>query len=194
MRRTGTLIVALLFWAGNCAAQHSSQMSDVNFRYSAQVSNTDGVNRSSFTLRGGAAEAAWSITDLRKHTTLETVADFGVEHTGAVANADYGLTLTTIAFGPRLKTSVNGKTSIFAQMLYGVALGTGSQFPQSNSFTSSASSYALSLGGGAEIALNKRWSIRAAQLDYLRTGLPNISSNWQNSLRVAGGVTLRLHP
>jgi len=194
MKRTGTLAVALLLCAGNCAAQHSGEMSGVNFRYTAQISKTDGDNSSSFTLGGGAAEAAWTMTGFRKDASLETVADFAVEHTGIVANAGYGLTLTTIAFGPRLRAPVNRKTSLFGQMLYGVALGSGSQFPQDNSLVSSASSYALSFGGGAEVALNKRWSIRIAQLDYLRTGLPNISSDWQSSLRVTGGITLHLHP
>jgi len=30
--------------------------------------------------------------------------------------------------------------------------------------------------------------VRAIELDYLRTGLPNNSTNWQNHLKIASGL------
>jgi hypothetical protein len=192
MRKIAILLVVLLSWTGICAAQHSDAIPDVNLRYSAQISNASGRDCSYFTLQGGAIEAAWTLAAFRKGVALDGVADLGVDHTATINNAGYGLTLTTITFGPRLKFPVHRKVSLFGQMLYGVAIGSDSEFPRGSSIHSSATSYALSLGGGAEIALNKRVSIRAAQVDYLRTGLPNISSDGQNSLRVGAGITLHL--
>ena len=56
---------------------------------------------------------------------------------------------------------------------------------------SSANSFALDLGGGADYSISQRFSLRAVQLDYLRTSLPNIDSGWQNNLRIGVGVTVR---
>jgi hypothetical protein len=49
----------------------------------------------------------------------------------------------------------------------------------------------LDLGAGADVPLNKRISARILQLDYLRTTLPNNTTNWQNNLRIGAGLTLR---
>jgi len=55
---------------------------------------------------------------------------------------------------------------------------------------SSANSFALNLGAGADYSLNKSISVRILQLDYLHTELPNNTSNWQNNLRIGAGLTL----
>jgi hypothetical protein len=54
---------------------------------------------------------------------------------------------------------------------------------------SSATSFALDLGAGAEHAINNRVAIRMVQVEYLRTSLPNNSTDWQNNLRISAGVT-----
>jgi opacity protein-like surface antigen len=84
------------------------------------------------------------------------------------------------------------KAQPFAQALFGLAHGSGSEFPHSgNGLTTSANSFAFDLGAGADFPVNKRLSVRILQLDYLRTALPNNSNNWQNNLRISAGLTLR---
>jgi len=84
------------------------------------------------------------------------------------------------------------KVKSFAQALFGLAHGSGSEFPHSgNVLTTSANSFVLDLGTGADIPVNKRLSVRILQLDYLRTALPNNSNDWQNNLRIGAGLTLR---
>jgi opacity protein-like surface antigen len=113
-------------------------------------------------------------------------ADIGVEHTGSVSNAGYGLTLSTFTAGSRFGLSVK-KAQLFRS-----AHGSGSEFPHSgNVLTTSTNSFAFDLGAGADFPVNQRLSVRILQLDYLRTALPNNSNNWQNNLRFGAGLALR---
>jgi hypothetical protein len=135
-----------------------------------------------------AGDAYWNLLKAGG-SGIGLAADAGVEHTATVNNANYGLTLTTLTFGPRVELPVH-KVQVFGQALFGFAHGSGSQFPSGNSLVPSATSFALDLGGAADYSLGKRFSIRIAQLDYLRTDLPNTTSNWQNNLRIGAGLTL----
>jgi len=184
-------LVSLLCLALVTAARAQLLPRDAGLRYSEQVSNSPAGSCGCFTLQGGAADAAWNLGHLSSALHLRLAADVGVEHTGNVNNAGYGLTLSTFTAGPRFNLPGN-KVKPFAQALFGLAHGSGSEFPHSgNILTTSANSFALDLGAGADIPVNKRLSVRILQLDYLRTALPNNSNNWQNNLRVGAGLTLR---
>ena len=93
---------------------------------------------------------------------------------------------------PLVIASVCSRLKPFAQALFGFAHGSDSAFPQRSALEDSANSFALDIGGGADYGLRKRFSTRVLQLDYLRSGLPNGSTNWQNNLRIGAGLTLRL--
>jgi opacity protein-like surface antigen len=183
-------LVALLCLALATFAQAQVLPQDVGLRYGEQVSNSPAGSCGCFTLQGGAADASWNLGHLSSALHLRLAADVGAEHTGNVNNAGYGLTLSTFTAGPRFNLPGN-KVKPFAQALFGLAHGSGSEFPQGNSQESSANSFALDLGAGADIPVNKRLSVRILQLDYLRTALPNNSTNWQNNLRIGAGLTLR---
>ncbi len=163
----------------------------VNIRYSAQVSNSPVGTCGCFTMEGVAGDLYLGV----KHFAgagLGVVADVGVEHTGNENGAGYGLTLTTLAFGPRVVLLPVHKLHPFAQVLVGFARGAQSEFPKNNALVSSATSLALYTGGGADYSVNKRISVRLVQAEYLRTDLPNNSNNWQNNLRIGAGITLHL--
>jgi peptidoglycan-associated lipoprotein len=159
-------------------------------RYSEEISNAPAGGCGCFTLQGAAADAYWNIGHIGSALHLGLAADAGVENTGSVNGAGHGLTLSTFTAGPRFRLPV-GKTHAFVQALFGLAHGSGSDFPSGNVFIHSANSFALDLGAGADYPLNKSISVRILQLDYLRTTLPNNSNNWQNNLRIAAGLTLR---
>lgn len=192
MRKIALTFVALLCVASACGAYAQVVPGSVNLRFSEQVSNAAPGNCGCFGLEGVAGDAAWSLMSLGgKHgMALNAAADLGVVHTSQVSGGDYGLTLTTFAAGPRLRLPGN-RLQPFAQALFGLAHGSGSQFPSGNTLVASATSFALDLGAGADYSLNSRLSIRALQLDYLRTSLPNVFSGWQNNLRIGVGVTVR---
>jgi opacity protein-like surface antigen len=166
---------------------------EVNLRYSEQVSNSPAGTCGCFALEGAAGDFYWNVMHIgaMHKAGLGVAADIGVAHTGNVNGDGYGLTLTTYSAGPRFVLPSARKLSPFAQALFGLAHGSGSQFPQGDSLVSSANSFGLNLGAGADYSLNKRISLRILQLDYLRTDLPNNSSNWQNNLRAGAGITLQ---
>ncbi len=167
--------------------------SQVNLRFSEQLSNGPAGQCGCFTLSGGAGDLYWKILHMPGSRALGVglAADAGVEHTGNENGAGYGLTLTTLTAGPRLQLPSAHHLHPFAQALFGFAHGSGSQFPQQNSLVSSANSFALDFGGGADYFLPSHLiSIRVLQADYLRTELPNNTNDWQNNLRIGAGITL----
>lgn len=188
MQKCAMAAIAMLSLALASSARAQAVPGTVNFRFSEQISNAPAGNCGCFGLEGAAADADWRLAGFGA-AHLSLVADVGVEHTGAVTNAPYGLTLTTLTAGPRLWLP-DRKLHIFGQVLFGFGHGSNSEFPENNTLVSSANSFALDVGGGADYAIGKRFAVRVLQLDYLRTSLPNASNNWQDNLRVGAGLTL----
>jgi hypothetical protein len=194
VKRFGVFLVALLLASRFSAAQTPLLPQQINVRYDAQISNAPAGTCGCFTLQGGAADADWRLIGLdRNRIALGLVADVGVNHTGTVEDANYGLTFSTFTFGPRVTAPVAKKISAFGQVLLGLAHGSGSQFPQGSSLVPSASSFALNLGAGGDYRVNQFMSIRVLQVGYIRSQLPNTTSNWQNNLSIGAGLTFHLH-
>ena len=103
-------------------------------RFSEQISNGPAGTCGCFAMEGVAGDVAWTLhrSGNENSRTLGGVADVSVEHTGKVSDAPYGLTLTTLAFGPRFTTSFKS-THLFAQSLFGFSYGSNSEFPAHNS-------------------------------------------------------------
>lgn len=159
-------------------------------RFSEQISNGPAGDCGCFAMEGFGADAAWDVRGFGpEHSrTLGFGTDLSLEHTGKISNAPYGLTLTTLAFGPRIELSSFKSSRVFVQTLAGFTHGSDSEFPGHDALQESANSFALVLGGGADRPLDAHVSFRIIQLQYLRTSLPNNSSNWQNSLQIATGL------
>ena len=101
-----------------------------------------------------------------------------------------------------------GKSSVFAHALFGAAhssLGAGVSLPFIGGISTgltSATGFAMALGGGVDIGLSKRVAIRVVQIDYLRTqfsatdalltGLSSSIGARQNSWRFSAGIVFRL--
>jgi outer membrane immunogenic protein len=185
------IAAVLLLWT-SCDVQAQSPLATVNLRFSEQISNGPAGSCGCFGMEGFAADTGWRLKalSLGKNAGVGAAVDLGVVHTGSVDNAPYGLTLTTVTGGPRLNLPGH-RLQTFAQALFGFAHGSGSAFPQGNNLVDSANSFALDVGGGADYILQNRFALRVLQLDYLRTDLPNGNTDWQNSLRISAGVTIR---
>lgn len=193
MQKIGILALALLCFAASATAQSRWVPADANVRFSEQISNGPAGACGCFAMEGVGADVAWHLRQLgNEHKqSLGAVADISAEHTGQVANAPYGLTLTTLDFGPRYAAPAFKSTTLFAQTLFGFSHGSDSEFPQNNSLVPSATSFAFNLGGGADYAVRPHLALRVLQVEYLRTALPNNSSDWQNNLRLSAGLTFR---
>lgn len=194
MQRTATALAAALLLGMACAAHAQLTPGTINLRYNQQVSNGPAGSCGCFGLEGFAADAGWRFNapGLGKHVGLGAAADLSVVHTGSEGSAPYGLTLTTLTAGPRFDLRRSGRLKPFAQALFGFAHGSDSAFPQGNVLKGSANSFAFDIGAGSDYSLRNRVSLRVLQLDYLRTGFSNGSTNWQNNLRIGVGLTLHL--
>ena len=77
------------------------------------------------------------------------------------------------------------------QGLAGEANGFHSIFPGVNGAGSSTNSVALLVGGGTNVALSRHLAVRALDAAWLRTQLPNATTNAQNNVRLAAGVVFK---
>jgi len=136
---------------------------------------------------------------------LGVVADVSGVHESSMNGSGAGLDLVTVAFGPRYSWTTPWTTprvphlsriprlhsALFGQLLVGEANGLNSVFPHSYGASESASSFALSLGGGVNVPLHHHLTVRAFEADWLRTQLPNSTSSVQNNLRLGTGLAYR---
>ena len=148
-----------------------------------------------FWLQGGSVDGSVPV-----YHGLRIAANFTGERSSVAPDVD----LSKIAFmaGPRYTLNTKRWTdhwfgpkheaSIFGEALFGVAHGFDSLFPTTSAVESSANSFALQVGGGLNIGLTRHFGLRALEIDYVRTTLPNSADNTQNDLRLAFGVTFHL--
>ena len=177
-------IVAISSLACCQSFQQFASRSDVALNYDLSRSNTTGGN--GFAMQGGSTQFHF-----RCWRGLGAVADFAGSHDGNMYSSGVGLDLFTTTFGPRYMWSLHHPNlAFYGQVLAGRANGMNSVFPQINRATSSASSLALLAGGGIRIPLSRR-VMGTVESDWLRTQLPNSTTNVQNSLRLCAGIVFR---
>jgi opacity protein-like surface antigen len=130
------------------------------------------------------------------YRTLGSVSLLGV-------NASASQHLFTFMGGPTVNTNM-GRASLFAHALFGGAhssLGAGVSIPIIGGIStnvSNANAFAMDFGGGVDLALTRHVSIRAVQVDYLRTqfsatdalmtGLATNLGNHQDTWRYSTGI------
>lgn len=112
------------------------------------------------------------------------------DRTGSINGTGVGLSLVTATFGPRFTCS-HKKTAAFGQFLFGGARGFDGVFPSVPSAVSKAGSLAVQAGGGVDLNLRPHLALRALEVDWLHTQLPNGEASEQNDLRLGAGVVIR---
>ncbi len=143
-----------------------------------------------FQMSGGIASGSFHLTH-----GLSAAAEFSGGHASHISTLGQELTLTTYTFGPRYTFS-HKRLSPFGQALLGAAHASDSYFPIGTIYSTTATSFALDLGGGLDLEVNRRFAIRAPEVQYLRTGFPNGSTNEQNHVTIGAGIVVKLalHP
>lgn len=110
-----------------------------------------------------------------------------------IAGSGVDLNMVTATFGPRYtQTLPSHKLAVFGQGLIGVSNAWNSVFPETTGATTDANSFALQVGGGVDLRLTRHWAVRPIQADWVRTDLPNATTNVQNNLRLGAGIVLRI--
>lgn len=168
---------------------------DVAVTYNLERAKIASSNCGCFWMNGASAEVAVPF-----YPGFSAVGSFG----GATAsNITPGVDLSkfTYVFGPRYTYDISRysgiathghSTHLFGEALFGGTHAFGSSFPATGGAVPTANSFALQLGGGVDVALSRGFGVRALQVDYIRTNLPNNASNSQNVLHIAFGVTYHI--
>lgn len=199
MRKFFVAVVALL--TPLLLAAQTAPKGEVFGGYSYLRNSSNGFN-------GWEGQGTYNFSDYLGVTadisgSYRTVAQFSPVQ-GVNVSADQRL--YNFLFGPTVTARFQNH-SVFAHALFGAAqskLGAGLTIPIIGGISTdatSATAFAMALGGGVDIGLNRNVAIRAAQVDYLytrfnsvdalSTGLSSTLSGHQNSFRYSGGIVFR---
>ncbi len=186
-----TIMMAAVILAAPLVAQSAAVNAapkyplDVAVTYNATMSTA--TTGKSFWMQGGSAQVHG-----RFYRGLGVVADFAGTHTGNINSSGVSLDMVTATFGPRYTWSpAHARYALFGQALVGDAFGFNSVFPGATVATTSSYNLAVKAGGGLNIALSPRLALRAFEADWVRTKLPNATTNVQNNVSLGAGVVMR---
>jgi hypothetical protein len=180
---------------GNIQAKSARTSVDLGLTYAAERAYIAPGNCDCFWFNGGGADL--TVTFWKG---LGIAAALTGDHASDVAP---GVDISKISYmgGPRytykpwiLKVRHRSKLRIqaFGEGLFGDAHAFNSSFPSGIGLKSSADSYAMQIGGGLHVFVSKNFAVRVLQADYVRTALPNDSSDLQDDLRLGFGLTYHL--
>ena len=182
---------------------------DMFVGYSFLRVNSDG-QIPAFTANGGVMNWGFNINN---HTAIE--AEFGGYHNGNVNNKEFDTTSFSYLFGPRFSVGRSKKVDPYVHMLFGVNRATtsiaansplipthpitGAPTVSSNGrYEASQSNFGMAIGGGLDIKMGHKVTLRPVQLDYYLTRFETqsieellngtTSNKNQNNLRFAAGV------
>jgi hypothetical protein len=202
----GTTLVAVFFAAVVTLVPSSRAQSgeggrippiEVGATFTAERSKLTDADCGCFWMQGGSAEA-----DVYLIRGLSAAVDFTGTH---AANIVPGVDLSQISFmgGPRYTYGLtrwtrrimgaDRRTSIFGEALFGGVHAFDSAFPNGVGTKTSANAFSMQVGGGVNLHLAHNFNLRAIEVDYVRTSLPNLTTDSQHDLRLAIGVTYQLH-
>jgi peptidoglycan-associated lipoprotein len=155
--------------------------------YSAMISNSPPGRCGCFLLNGGSGEALFHVWK-----NVAAVVQLTGGHTGNVPQSQQDLGLVTYMAGPRSSFLMRGRVNVYGQFLAGGIHGFDAYFPKDDAQPNdSANSLALSTGGGVEIGISDRLSVRTVEAEFLASRLPNDLSGRQHSFRVSSGLIFR---
>jgi hypothetical protein len=196
----GALLVGAVAFAPRLQAQQEPRplLVDLAVTYTAERAKIVTTDCGCFWLQGGSVNAGATL-----FRGLGIAANLTGGHSSNVAP---GVDLNKLAFvvGPRYTLTTSRwtnrllgsrhATSVFGEALFGFAHGFDSIFPTSSGLTSTSTAFSMQVGGGLNIALARGFGLRALEIDYVRSNLPNNAGNNQNDLRLSFGLSYRFHP
>lgn len=121
---------------------------------------------------------------------FSVVVEAGGNRTSQIPNFNTGLSLFYGMGGLRVRAYDRHEIQPFAQALFGGVHGFDSYFPApvGRLPTSYDTSFAMTIGGGIDLAVSKHVWIRAVQADYFYSQLRNLQGDRQNQFRIGAGV------
>jgi opacity protein-like surface antigen len=169
-------------------AQQPSKQLDAYAVFSEMRANAPVNGCGCFWLTGGHGGVSLPVW-----RNFSAVVEAGGHTTDHIPGFDKGLSILYGMGGVRLRIANPTRFQPFGQGLFGGVHGFDSYFPASVGKlpTSSDTSFALTVGGGLDIAVAKHVWIRAVQADYFYSELRNLQGNRQNQFRIGAGILFR---
>lgn len=191
------LLLAVIFQA-RAEAQQSERSfaAEVGVTYNAERAKIASVPCGCFWLQGGSVDGAITI-----YRGIGAAVKVTGEHR---SNAAPGVDLNKFALmaGPRYTHGISRWTSrylgekhtadVFGEALFGYVHGFNSVFPSQTGVQTSANAFSMQIGGGLNVNLARGFGLRALELGYVHSALPNSTSNRQNDFVVGIGITYRV--
>lgn len=141
-----------------------------------------------FDLHGGFLSSGVHLNDW-----FSIAGEFTMGRDSNISALGQDLKLATYMGGPRFSLP-HHRLVPYAQALFGGAHASDSYFPTSTpGGSSSASSWAMSAGGGIDYSVNGRFAIRLPEAQYLRTNFNNLGNNQQNQLMLGVGLVIKFY-
>jgi outer membrane immunogenic protein len=156
---------------------------DIAGGFTAIHANEGPANCGCFWMYGGSGELA--VTNSHNISFVTTV---GYTSQTNINNLDRNLALLTVMEGARYTYDHGQRITPFGQVSVGVA-HTDSNYRIDNGI----SRFAMAVGGGVDLHVTHRLSLRPVQADYLFSTVPNGQNNFQNQLRLTAGLAFRLN-
>jgi len=184
------MIAGLTAWGQAASPQRTSAVSfDLAASYTVEHSQQAPDVCGCFWMTGGSMDFT---ATLWKGWGLALAVN-GEHASAATAGSDLNSLRTLI--GPRFlarSAHVGARripVRVFGEALFGRVYGFESLFPTPNGVVSSSNAMALQAGGGINVQLSKHFGVRALQVDFVRTDLPNNASNVQSDVSASWGAT-----
>jgi hypothetical protein len=210
MKKNIAILGAVSLWALTAAAQEAPR-SEVFLGYTYTRFNS-ATDVPAFSANGGSGQFV-----LNFNKWFGFVSDIGAVHNGNVGGFHLDTTVTNFLFGPRVPIKRGSRVSPYFQTLFGgvyastsarVTVPAGSVIvppPLDPNYgvpvtpggsvalraSAQQTAFAMTVGGGLDIKINRVMSFRPVGLDYYLTRLQNLRSlndNNQHNLRYTTGV------
>jgi outer membrane immunogenic protein len=197
------LALASLALATSASAQQSGGEGsrippiDVAATFTAEHAKISPGDCGCFWLQGGSGEA---------NVYLFRGLSAAVELTGShVGNITPGVDISQISVmgGPRYTFGTSRwtdrifgtrhRTSFFGEALFGGVHAFDGVYPASTGLKTTATAFSMQVGGGFNVRLARSFGLRLIEVDYVRTSLPNGTTDSQHDLRLAAGISYQIH-
>jgi hypothetical protein len=158
---------------------------DLSASYLGEYSLSANTSQS-FWMQGGSIELGTNTFH-----GLGMVAIVSGTYASSIGNSGIPLSIITATFGARYRWHADHKISLYAEALGGEANGFSSLFPSRTGSQTSANGFASQFGGGIDYKLSPRFALRAVEVAWDRTTLPNATVSIEDNLRVGAGIVYK---
>jgi peptidoglycan-associated lipoprotein len=182
------LTAMLVLLAPLAAMAEDGPTQQVSFAYGYVHSNAPPDHCDCFSMNGISVAYAYPLGD-----AFGIVADIGRETTSDVRSTGLDLTLTSFMTGLRYTERHMGGSpvSVFGEGLLGVTHASGGLASIATSARGASNDFSALVGAGIDINVTRAFAIRALEVDYYLTTVPNGINGYQNNVRASAGIVFR---